>query len=89
MTKTASVPARKAMLPSSEDVRRILGELDDSKVTAILALNASVADLEQAALWASGAGDALGAEGRPNAGVVGQIVEILAPDEENDRAAAR
>ena len=89
MAKTTNARMRKALLPTREDVCRILGELEDSKVTAILALNASVAELEQAALWASGAGEPLGAEGRPEAGVVGQIVEILAPDEENDPAAAR
>jgi hypothetical protein len=89
MAKATNVAKRKAMLPSREDVHRILGELDDSKATAILALKPSIAELEQAALWAAGAGEPLGAEGHPLAGVVGQIVEILAPEEENEAAAAR
>jgi hypothetical protein len=80
---------RKAIQPNSEDVWRILGELDDSQITAILALNASVSELEEAALWASGTGEPLGAEGRPVNGVVSQIVEILAPDDQNDSAARR
>lgn len=62
MAPVTNARTRNAMLPSSEDVCRILGELDDSKVTAILALGASVADLEQAAAWASGAAEPLGAE---------------------------
>lgn len=89
MATATRVAKRKAMLPSREDVHRVLGELDDSKATAILALKPSMAELEQAALWASGAGEPLGAEGQPLAGVVGQIVEILAPEEENESAAAR
>ncbi len=89
MAKRTDARRRKRVLPSHEDVRRILGEMDDSKATAILALKPSIAELEQAELWASGAGEPLGAEGRPPDGIVGQVLEILEPDEEIEAEAAR
>ncbi len=89
MSKPPKTRALKATHPSREDLHRILGELDDVKATEILALKPSVAELEEAALWAIGAGEPLGKEGRPPVGVVGQIVEILAPEEEDERRAQR
>jgi len=89
MSKPRKAPASKATHPSREDLHRILGELDDVKATAILDLKPSVAELEEAALWATGAGEPLGKEGRPLAGVVAEIVEILAPEEEDERRAPR
>jgi len=42
-----------------EDVTRILGEVDDAKIVEILALKPTFQELEEAALWVTGDGDAL------------------------------
>jgi hypothetical protein len=69
--------------PTPEDVTHILGELDEARIAAILATGASVAELEEAAAWMAGESDVMGSElERPLAGVVAQVCEILAADEE-------
>lgn len=68
---------------TADDVRRILGELDDAKLLDILALSATVLDLEQASMWLSGDADIFGA-GEPLEGVAGDIVAILTADEEEE-----
>jgi len=73
-----------AVQASSEDVRRILGDLDEAKVVEILALRPSVVELEEASIWASGDGDVLGKSGRPLSAVEAAIVDILAADEEEE-----
>jgi hypothetical protein len=65
-----------------DDLRRILGDVDDDKAIAILALNPSLTDLETAAIYAAGDGDVLAKSGRPLAGVAADILDILAADEE-------
>lgn len=65
-----------------DDLRRILGDMDDAKTIEILALNPSLADLEQAAIWATGDGDVLARSGHPLVGIAAAIVDILAVDEE-------
>jgi hypothetical protein len=67
---------------TAEDVRRILGELDDTTVVSILALQPSVAQIEAARLWLNGSGDVLAREGRPLDGVVAAIFDMLDVDEE-------
>lgn len=37
-----------------KDLIRLLGELDDEQIAEILALRATLAEVEQAALWAAG-----------------------------------
>ena len=39
-----------------EDIRSILGDLDDTTTLEILGLNPSVSDLEEALMWSSGSG---------------------------------
>jgi hypothetical protein len=63
-------------------LRSILGDFDDAKIIEILVLNPSVADLEEAAIWATGDGDVLARNGRPLAGLAADIVEILTADED-------
>jgi len=67
---------------TSEDVLRVAGDIDEHKVIDILALNPTVEEVEEAALWATGDGDILGRTGRPLAGIVADIYEILTADEE-------
>jgi hypothetical protein len=72
---------------SSDDVRRILGELDEAKLLDILALRPTVLDVENASMELSGDRDIFGA-GEPLKGVSGDIVGILMADEEEEPAPA-
>lgn len=67
---------------SHGELLRIVGDVDESKLLAILALRPTVAEVEAAALWAAGSGDVLGKAGHPLSGVVAEIYEILKADEE-------
>jgi hypothetical protein len=68
-----------------EDVKDILGDLDERKMLPILALRPTVADLEEALMWLAGDLDVF--EPRPLKGIAGQIVTILTEDEEEERHA--
>ena len=71
---------------TATDVHQILGDMDDNTIVAIMALHPSIAQLEEARLWLNGAGDVLGREKRPLDGVVAQIFDMLAlEDEEQPR----
>jgi hypothetical protein len=65
-----------------EELRRILGDIDDVKVVEILALNPSLNDVEEAAAWLIGNRDVLAKDGRTLTSAANAIVELLAPDEE-------
>lgn len=64
-----------------EELRRILVDLDDAKVLQILEVAPTVAELEEANLWASGEGDVLDRSGHPLVGNVARVYEILTRDE--------
>jgi hypothetical protein len=68
---------------TAEDVRHILGELDDATLVSILALQPSVAQVEAVRLWLNGSGDVLAREGRPLDGVVAAIFDMLDVEEES------
>ncbi len=72
------------VLATVDDVRRIVGEIDDAKTVAILALHPTMVDLEQAALWAVGDGDVLAKQGRPLTGVAAAVFDLLTADEDED-----
>jgi hypothetical protein len=67
---------------SREDLLRIVGDIDERKVLEILALRPTVAGIEEAAAWATGAGDVLGKSGHPLTGIPAQIFDILVADED-------
>lgn len=73
---------------SAEEVRRILGELDEAKLLDILALRPSIRDVEQASLWLAGDADVFGA-GQPLPPLAGDIVAILTADEDEEEGPAR
>jgi len=60
-----------------DELRAIVGDLDDGKAIEILNLQPTVAELEEAALWLSGEGDVLSRSGHSMTGKVAEIVEIL------------
>ena len=82
MPQSRSAGTGKPDVITSDDVARLVGALDERKTLDILALNPTWAELEEAAVWAAGDGDVLARIGHPLAGVVAQIVDILAADEE-------
>jgi hypothetical protein len=67
---------------SKDALRAIVGDLDDAKIVEILNLQPTLAELEEAAVWASGDGDVLGKQGRPMTETVSALVDILTADEE-------
>lgn len=65
-----------------QDVRDIVGDLDDAKIAAIMATGANAEQLEEAMAWASGESDVMGDLERPLTGVVAQLYDILMTGEE-------
>lgn len=65
-----------------ERLRQLVGEIEEARLSAILSLDPSLAEVEEAAMRADGSADL----GRACEGKVAQIVEILCADlEEEDR----
>jgi phosphoglycolate phosphatase-like HAD superfamily hydrolase len=76
------VPEHEPRRLTPQDVRHILGDLDDAKIAAILATEATPEELEEAAAWASGESDVMGDLERPLEGVVATVYDILMTGEE-------
>lgn len=75
-------------LARADDVKRIFGDLDETKLLNILALRPTIGEVEEASLWLSGDTDVFGA-GQPLKSVPGEIVAILTADEEEERTGSR
>jgi hypothetical protein len=60
-----------------DDIRRVIGNIDDFAAAQILKLGPTVVDLEEAAIWSSGDGDVLAKNGRPLSATAAQILEIV------------
>ena len=69
---------------SRDDLLSIVGHIDERKVLDILALRPTIAEIEEAAVWATGNGDVLGKAGRPLSGTAADIFDILTADEEEE-----
>lgn len=67
---------------TQEDLKAVLGDIDNDKVLQILALDPTPAELEEAAIWAVGDGDVLAKSGKPLTGKAAEILDILTADEE-------
>jgi hypothetical protein len=67
---------------SKDELRAIVGALDEEKIIEILNLQPTATEMEQAALWASGDGDLLAKSGHSISAKVAEIVEILTADED-------
>jgi hypothetical protein len=68
-------------IATTDDVTRILGELDPAKLLPIVELRPTVIDVEEASMWLDGDRDVFG-PGLPLQGKPGQIVAILTEGEE-------
>ncbi len=66
-----------------DDVKGILGDLDETKMLPILALRPTVADVEEASMWLGADTDVFGAA-EPLKGIASQIVTILTANEEEE-----
>lgn len=82
MQKRYSADAGKHGFATSDDVARILGNLDETKMLPILELRPTIADVEAAAIWLGGDRDVFGPA--PLKGVASRIVTILTADEEEE-----
>ena len=67
-----------------DDAKRLLGDTDARKIAEVLAVQPTIWELEQAAIWHRGDGDVLGKTGRSLSGKAARIFEILAADDEDD-----
>lgn len=67
-----------------QDVDDICGRLPDAKLAAILAVEASVEELEEAAAYFAGEDDVMGELRKPASGRVAAILDILTVGEEEE-----
>ena len=75
--------ASKHQTATHDDVKGILGDLDETKMLPILSLRPSIADLEAASAWLAGDTDVFN-PAEPLKGIASQIVTILTVDEEQE-----
>jgi len=66
----------------NDDLKRLIADLDDAAALEIPALSPTVAEVEEAALWAAGEGDRLDRSGHPLTGTVAAVFDILDRDRE-------
>jgi hypothetical protein len=66
-----------------DDIKNILGDLDETRMLPILALQPTIADVEKASVWLGGDTDVFGAA-EPLKGIASQIVTILTADEDEE-----
>jgi hypothetical protein len=83
MQKTLSADAARRGLATSDDVARILGDLDPTKMLPIIELRPTVLDVEEASMWLAGDRDVFG-PGPPLQGIASRIVTILTAEEEEE-----
>ena len=70
------------MTVTRDEIKAVLGDIDDNKIVEILALKPSLVDLEAAAMWLVGDSDILAKDGYQLSEAAAQIVDILALDED-------
>lgn len=73
----------------ASEVRRIVGDVPDSRVLAILATGATLEELEEAVAWANAESDVMGELELPLTGTIAQLYEILTIDEALEAEAER
>lgn len=83
MPNDHSAGAERRESATPEDVARILGDLDATKMLPIMALRPTIVDIEEASIWLGGDRDVFG-PGEPLKGIASQIVTILTADEEEE-----
>jgi hypothetical protein len=66
--------------PSRADVVKLVGDLDDAVITAILGTGASYLEIEEAVKWATGDAEQLGKEGYGLSTAAASVHDILMAD---------
>ena len=66
------------------ELQRLVGDIDDAKLTQILALQPNIQDVEEAVFWADGEADELAESGRALSGKSAAIFDILTADLEDE-----
>lgn len=84
MTAVRSRGGDELATAACDDLLRLVGDVDERKVFDILALRPTVAEIEQAALWAAGDGDVLAKGGHPLTGTAAEVLDILTADQEKE-----
>ena len=83
MAKDPATAQDRDALATADDIRRVLGTLDEAKLLDIVALRPTILDVEEASVWLAGDTDIFGA-GQPLKPVAGEIVAILTAGEEEE-----
>jgi hypothetical protein len=89
-TKEAAMMAAQAkaegkpIAATRDDLLHLFGDIDERKVLDILALHPTIAEIEEASLWAAGDDDVLAKRGHPRSPTAAGIVDILVADEEEE-----
>jgi hypothetical protein len=83
MQQRHSAETAKGGFATTDDVARILGNLDPTKMLPIMELRPTVLDVEEASMWLAGDRDVFG-PGTPLQGIASRIVTILTADEEEE-----
>ena len=86
MPKSQTIAGTESAAAGHDDLLRIVGDIDERKALEILELHPTLAEVEQAAVWAAGDGDVLAKTGHPLTDIAAEIVEILTADEEEEPA---
>jgi hypothetical protein len=73
---------------SSDEIKAVLGAVDEAALLEIVALRPTIRDLEEAVTWLSGDRDIFGA-GEPLKDVAAEIVAILTANEEDEESRSR
>ncbi|MGC8535303.1 MAG: hypothetical protein ACP5QR_07180 [Rhizomicrobium sp.] len=69
---------------TKDELLQLVGKADDTTLIEILALSPSLAEVEEAVLWAEGEAEELAKSGHSLNGKAARIYEILTADSEED-----
>jgi hypothetical protein len=84
VTKSAKFKAAPPPAVTRDNIIRLFGDVEDEAVVEVLGLKPTVDELEQAYVWLDGEGDRLSRAGHPQSERIGEIIDILRVEEEEE-----
>lgn len=84
MKRTDSLPADPTRLATAEDVRHVLGAIEDITIAQILAVQPTYQELAEAAIWSRGDGDLAAREAKDLSAAALGIASILVEEDEGE-----
>lgn len=84
MKRTDPVPADPARIATAEDVRHVLGAIEDITITQILAMQPTYHELAEAAIWSRGDGHLAAREAKDLSAAALAIASILVEEDEGE-----